>query len=144
MKFIKIFALCALFFGCKKEEPIGPFAVDYSVSITFKNKENQDLLDTATINHFKIINIRCFEQLADGGKDEISLENKISKFDSGYVICLQLDHEITYLELNKDITDTIKCEFETTATTECISKVWYNGVLMWQADGTGKYFTVVK
>lgn len=140
---IKIFALCALFFGCKKEDNVGPINFDFSVYISFINQDNKDLLDTATTNHFVISNISCFS-LINGEKSEFSLGNNISKVDSNYVMRLNLEHEVTYLELDKNITDTIKCEFDKTSTSESITKVWYNGILMWHADGTGRKFTIVK
>ena len=126
--------------------------VDEATIIGYKNVLGQDLLDTATQNHFSTDNIHVY-YLINGIKTEVNYPGLdyphnffISKDNSlnQNFLTIFLETDTTLLELNKNITDTITCVIEKSNSSMIVRKVWYNGILKWDNYDIAREFIIIK
>ena len=136
--------------GCKLESP-NEVVIDNKVDIYYSNSLGEDLLDTAGIAGFSEDSIHLYN-VVNGVKKEVSNRAnyphnffiyKNVDFNK-YVLRVFLEVDTTFLELNRNITDTITCIFNITDANFIIRKVWYNGNLKWEDYATIREFTIVK
>jgi hypothetical protein len=136
--------------SCKLESP-NEFVIDNHVDIYYINSRHEDLLDTAVIGSFTTDSIHLYNVIR-GVKKEVNnrvnyphnffvyMNEELQK----YVLRVFLEVDTTYLELNRNITDTITCRFEKSEDNFFIRKVWYNGNVKWDDNAVSREFTIMK
>lgn len=146
-----IYSLLAISFiiviGCSKI----PFTADTSVDISYSNSSGNDLLDSATTNHFVASDIHLYN-MVKGVKIEVNYPYDIPhnfliyKNDSlkRYFLRVFIETDTTLLELNQTTTDTLICSIEKSESTKIVRKVRYNGNLMWSDFGKPREFSIIK
>jgi hypothetical protein len=136
--------------ACKLESP-NQVVIDNKVDIYYINSRQDDLLDTAVIAAFAEDSIHLYNVVL-GVKEEVNnradyphnffiyKNEQFNKF--GLRVFLEVD--TTFLELNRNITDTITCLLDRSENNFIIRKVWYNGILKWEDYATSREFTIMK
>jgi hypothetical protein len=143
--------IAVLFAGsCKLESP-NEFVIDNKVGIYYINSRNEDLMDTAIIGSFTADSIHLYN-VVRGVKKEVNnradyphnfIIYKNEELQK-YVLRVFLEVDTTFLELNRNITDTIRCVFERSEDSFIIRKVWYNGNAKWDDYAVSREFTIMK
>jgi hypothetical protein len=145
-----IFILVIIAGGCKLESP-NEVIIDNSVDISYINNMHEDLLDTAVNAGFKADSIHLYN-VVNGVRNEVNNRAdypqnffiyKNEDFNK-FVLRVFLEVDTTFLELNRNITDTIVCAFNKSTYSFIIKKVWYNGNLKWSDYATSREFTIMK
>jgi hypothetical protein len=145
-----LFILFLLAGGCKLKSP-AEVIIDNNVNIYYINNLQEDLLDTAIRGCFTPDSIHLYN-VVHGIKKEV---NNRADYPHNFVVLRNediqknvlivfLEVDTTYLELNKNITDTIVCAFDRSEDRFIIRKVWYNGNLRWDNYAISREFTVSK
>jgi hypothetical protein len=136
--------------GCKLESP-NEVIIDNKVDIYYINSRHEDLLDTVVNGSFTADSIHLYNVLR-GVKKEVNnradyphnffiyKNEELQK----YVLRVFLEVDTTFLELNRNITDTITCVFERSVDNFIIRKVWYNGNVKWDDYAVSREFTIMK
>jgi len=149
---ILIFAM--IFLSCQEEEV--STNIDIVIEITVIDKSGNDLLNPSVENSFKEESIKIY-YLIDGVVEEVYYPNsdnpkgfRIYERDSIYRMGLspngnkKEEFPVTYIQWNETDTDTVKGSFLRGEGFLMCTKVWYNGVLMWEDYNTERRITVVK
>ncbi len=149
--------------SCEKNNNIG-IITSTGMRIFYMDNAGNDLLDTATINHYKFEDMRIFH-LINGEKvayyeSNLDAPRGIRLLDSAgtfrdtvmlSVIPYSGDGTesgefltTTFLQLSETDTDTIRCIIDMQENLNLLcTKVWYNDVLKWEW-GTRREFKIVK
>ena len=134
MKIILLITICLFVFSCTNEDktnyPEG-FVLDNDVWISVRDSKGRDLLNPSNENAFYQYNLRVFT-VREGKKVEILDENsyKIAKLDTAsYYLHLSCGYT-TYVEWNKNDTDTLVCTFQKTPNIFSLRSIEYNGKLV--------------
>jgi len=154
-----IFLLIAFtIFGCNKSKEVSNHDVyDIGFELSVFNSLNEDLLDTATANHYEAKKIKLFYEV-DGEVKEVYLTGMeyprnflIFKHENEYRIRIFMnstetsDKPITYIQWNEVDTDTIEATFEGSGANVRKRNVWFNGVEVWDwTSNEDGYFEVIK
>ena len=146
-----LFLISVLIAGsCKLESP-NEVVIDNKVDIYYINSQHEDLLDTSVIGSFTADSIHLYNVIM-GVKNEVNnradyphnffiYKNEELK---KYVLRVFLEVDTTFLELNRNITDTITCVFERSEGNFIIRKVWYNGYVRWDDYAVSREFIIMK
>lgn len=140
--------------GCKKNnKPETIVAVD--IAIVYKDNLGDNLLDSATPNHYSYANMSVF-YLENGVKEEYyngKMDDpkglKIAKDSTGaYFLGVLLnsfraENDTTLLQLSNTDMDTIVGTIDKSNGDIILKKVWYNGALEWEY-GAYPSITIVK
>ena len=136
--------------SCKLDSP-HQVLIDNKIDIYYSNSQHEDLLDSAVIGSFTTDSIHLYNVVM-GVKMEVNnradyphnffiyKNEELNK----YVLRVFLEVDTTFLELNRNITDTITCVFNKSEYNFIIRKVWYNGNLKWDDYATSREFTITK
>ncbi len=146
MKYILFVIAFVMFLGCEKDErSVEKPDAFYStvMEFAFKNKSGNDMLDPDTPEAFDHSLIETFI-MKSGSKEVITngSSNLFSKERGFYTLLLNLTNQTTYLKLSETTTDTIVTEIKSGSNFAYITKLWYNGELVYN-DETA-LITVVK
>lgn len=150
MKNIILILFVAFLFSCKREEGGSPSSRDTGVFITYKNANNQDLLDPNTLNAIKAEDIDIFllhndgqkKQILDGNKD-MQEGFKIVHSTNGNYMLLGMDPQVDaynsqnkatfYIKYKDGTEDTLVGEYNADRNKYIrLLKVWVNGVLKYE------------
>ena len=136
--------------SCKLDSP-NQVVIDNNVDIYYINNRQVDLMDTSVIGSFKTDSIHLYN-VVRGVKKEVN--NRVdyphnffiykNEELQKYVLRVFLEVDTTFLELNRNITDTITCSFERSENSLIIRKVWYNGNVKWDDFSVSREFTIMK
>ena len=123
------------------------------ISIAYKNKNSDDLLDTAIQGHFSADSIKVYN-LVKGIKKEVDYPNLdhphnffIYKSDSlkEYLLGVIFETDTTFLQLNQGNIDAITCIFDNSYGNKILRQLSYNYVLKWEEGLNRDYvITIVK
>ncbi|MBE0649268.1 MAG: hypothetical protein IH595_00355 [Bacteroidales bacterium] len=140
--------------SCKKVNKPEPI-VAVGINVAYKDNLGNNLLDSATPNHYSIANMHVF-YLENGVKEEYyngKMDNpkglKIFQDSTGeYVLGIGLnsfraENDTTLLQLSNTDIDTIVGTIDKSNGDIILKKVWYNGILKWEY-GTYPSITIVK
>ncbi len=116
------------------------YLVNVNIDFAFKDKEGNDLLDSANDKHYAYKDIAlCYEVKGkkikidkprmDHPNDQFMYKDEETKT---YHLRVFLEREVLFLQLNATTTDTIKCIIKKEKGSTKIEKVWYNGKLEWE------------
>lgn len=162
--------LVFIIFGtsCSKNDEYTPINIDTSILISVVDSQGADLLDHSTANHFSTPYIKIFHLI-----DEEKIEYKSSLYHERYtpgfrfyapnqlgfndntLFCLNAtdpsrteELPITYIQWSELDTDTIKCQFSRTEFSVFCTKVWCNGIEVWDVKNNNpndaRWFQIVK
>jgi hypothetical protein len=145
-----LFVLVIIAGGCKLE-PQNEVIIDNNVDIYYINTVQEDLLDTAVNGGFTADSIHLYN-IVKGVKNPVYNRTDYpqnffiykNEVFNKYVLRVFLEVDTTFLELNRNITDTIICAFDRSPNSLIIRKVWYNGNLKWADYATSREFTIMK
>lgn len=162
-----IFLIFTIFFSCSNDEENSQEKINLNmeVDLMLKNTSNEDLLNPATNEFFPFDEIKLY-YIINGVKQEVNDNNldlprnlELVNGNSGNVLAIftnslnnkliseqngiKIVENITYLELSKTSTDTIKTYAKMKRGNISITKVWYNDQLVWDAE-TGGLITIIK
>jgi hypothetical protein len=120
-------------------------------NISLKNSSGEDLLNPNNPNSYKESKIKTY-YLVNGEEKIAHTEEFIYEDGEGlYRLRIFLNDEgndefpITYIDWNETDRDTIKSEIYKTDNQTRVIKIWYNKVLMWDAENLhATEFTVIK
>lgn len=152
MKNLLFIILTLLVISCKKNKKIhGIREFNNHLELSFIDTNDLDLLDHTNPSAYNRNTIKLYH-LIDGEMKLISF-GAITTYTNG--ISFSCDRELctiaivlsdtTFLELSNQITDTIYREINERNGYNYISKIWYNGELIYDPENAGeKYFTIVK
>lgn len=141
--------------GCKKKiENTGVF-VDTRVNVVYKDSLGNNLLDSATPNHYSIANMHVF-YLENGVKEEYYngksdapkglwiTKDATGQYVLGFNFCGHAvnNTDTNFLQLSTTDIDTLVGTFDTYSNGVVLKKAWYNGTL-WKL-GAGPNFTIIK
>jgi len=173
MRTLLIILAITTLFGCEEEnENMDGFNLANQIYISYKNVDRQNLFDNLTEGSFSIEAMKLFYLVNDEpievtiengynmGSIELTSDNILEVFtnpSSSNIIEETSEYDIVeniaYLELSETDTDTIKTHSlsknlsHSTATGNCcyfvVSKVWYNGELVWEIE-TGGVIEIMK
>jgi len=155
MKPVTLMLISAMIFlSCQEEK--NSTNIDTHIEIAVVDKNGNDLLNPSAENSFKEENIKIY-YLINGVVEEVFYPNldyprcfRIYERDGIYRMRLSPngnekdEFPVTYIKWNETDTDTVKCNFSRGDNSLICTKVWYNGVLMWEAYATDRCITVVK
>jgi hypothetical protein len=125
-----------------KEQPKtkAAYYVNVNIDIVYKDKEGNDLLDTANATHYDDKDITLYYE--ENGKkvkiDKPRMDYPNDRFiykdeeTKVYHLRIFLEKEVVLVQLNATTTDTIKCIIKKEKGSTRITKVWYNGKLEWE------------
>lgn len=145
-------------FACNKpNEMIKQDNLDTVFEFSVFNSQNEDLLDTATTNHYDKSEIKLFYEI-DGTLKEVYDPTMdyprnfiIYKHENEYRIRVFLnytatsDRPITYIQWNKYDNDTIKAFYERNNNSVLKRKIWLNGIEIWNWTTNGnEYYKILK
>jgi hypothetical protein len=114
--------------------------VNINIDIAYKDKAGNDLLDSGNTIHFSTKGITIYNM-------EKGVKVKVNKpkmdYPNNYFIYRDdvtgsnhlrvfLETETVLIQLNQATTDTIKCGIKKTKGNTHLTKVWYNGKLIWK------------
>lgn len=157
MKGLMIVLILIITTNCSQDgDKDGPFIKDNGVTLTFTNKNGEDLLNPKTPNHFNFEEMRLY-YLIDGVKTEVydplmdhprglglvtettpcrlsigtydGLEGAVNTDEEG----ITTGYSFAYLEINNQMVDTIKTKWITNGFYFYNTETWYNGTLI--SDG---------
>jgi len=147
-------SLVMVLLSCQKEE--NSVFLDGGIEITVIDNNGNDLLNPSAENSFKEESIKIY-YLIDGVVEEVYHPTAdyprnffIYERDGIYRMALSLngnekdEFPVTYIQWNETDTDTVKGSFLRGEGFLMCTKVWYNGVLMWEDYNTERRITVVK
>jgi len=143
--------------GCEEDnENMNGFNLENQILLNLKNSDGLNLLDTSTENSynnesmklFYLVNDEPIEVTIENGFNMGSLEltsDKLLKIftnpSSSNIIEETSEYNvvenIAYLQLSPTDTDTIKTHSKTSPNYFLVSKVWYNGALVWERENGG-------
>jgi len=156
MKTLITILFLLIIFSCSDndDEPVCCFVLNNGVKFNILNQQGEDLLNDSTPEYFPVEEMTLYYLINDekieaqhmlGGleNDGIGLSTDSNPY---YLSCLSniydgdltIDEEtgigtgisITYLQLNNQVTDTIKTEWESKEDKYIVNKkIWYNGEL---------------
>ena len=114
--------------------------VNINIDIAYKDKAGNDLLDSGNTVHFStkditVYNIEKGEKIkVNKPKMDYPNNHFIYQDDATSTNFLRvfLEAEEVLIQLNATTTDTIKCEIKKTKGNTHLTKVWYNGKLVWE------------
>ncbi|MGD0341308.1 MAG: hypothetical protein ABSA76_06345 [Bacteroidales bacterium] len=118
--------------------------VETDVDIGYKNNIGEDLLDTATQNHFSVSSIHVYNVVKDIKNENHDLIVYNNESLNQYFLKVFLEFDTTLLKLNELDTDTITCVIDRSHHDTIIRKVWYNGILKWDDRRVPRSFTILK
>lgn len=124
--------------------------VDENTIIYYYDNSGKNLLDSSTYNHFWTDSIHVFE-VTNGVKTEVNNSKMeiphnfrvLQDSLKNYYLDIFFDTDTTFLQLNKNIIDTVIVKFYKASGLIRLDKIWYNGVLVWQWN-TFREFSIVK
>ena len=133
--------------------------IDLDIQLSFVNADDEDLLDTNLENSIRSDEINLY-YLINGQKVRV-IDNQIDRsenFNVSYseyfkknVLHLVVSHHldennqsITFLELNQNDTDTIKCSIIERGNVTFINTVWYNDQLIITNQQDGDHAVIKK
>ncbi len=136
--------------GCNNQEDnkeeLDCLNLDTLVYFNFKNSEGQNLFEKATKNSYDIKNVKQFDVNSEGKKiihftPELSSKKNLIVHTSPYKFKIiekkteeDIVESITYLQLSETVTDTIKTYSRVGKCYFIVSKLWYNGKLVWSEE----------
>lgn len=139
--------------GCSKDKDVENCCTIISLhaNISLKNTDGEDLLNPENPNGYKERDIKTYHlingvQKRAGQYDQFYADNE-GIFRYSVIVNYEGNDEypITYIDWNETDRDTIKSEIYQTSNQIRVIKIWYNGVLMWDAEDLGpEQFTIVK
>jgi hypothetical protein len=137
--------------GSCKLETQNQVIIDNNVDIYYINSGQEDLLDTAVNGSFTADSIHLYNVVRGVKKEVINRADYPHNFViykneelQKYVLRVFLEVDTTFLELNRNITDTIDCVFERSENSLIIRKVRYNGNVKWDNSAVSREFTIMK
>ncbi|MBS3993084.1 MAG: hypothetical protein KGZ87_05150 [Bacteroidetes bacterium] len=159
---LMILAFTVLVACSNDDENMNGFNLENQVYLSIKNSDGQNLLDASTENSFNINAIRLY-YLIDNEPVEVTIENgynmgsteltsdKLLKVftnpSSSNIIEKTSEYDvvenIAYLALSETEIDTIKTYSKSGQNYFLVSKVWYNGELVWERE-TGGVIEIIK
>ncbi|MHB8258841.1 MAG: hypothetical protein ACYDCN_04305 [Bacteroidia bacterium] len=116
------------------------YYVNINIDIAYKDKDGNDLLDSANATHYSAKDITLY-YLEKGEKIKINkphmdYPNNHFMFKDNTtntnLLRVFLEKETVLIQLNATTTDTIKCKIKKEKGSTQIEKVWYNGKLEWE------------
>lgn len=160
MKKLSIILIITSFFNCSEPNQVNYDSnIDIGVTFSVFNSENKDLLNPKNTNHINTSRIRLFYDV-NGKKKEIYNPNmdspksfRIYKHENEYRIAISLNYTktsnkaTTYIEWNKDDTDTIKASYEKDQSMSIIMQdtIWLNGKQIWKrSDNVAPHIVLIK
>ena len=156
-KLVIIIAVFTLF-GCNKStEMTEQFNYDNGIEFSVFDANNEDLLDTATANHYDVAEIKLF-YVINGKTEEVYNQNmdyprnyKIYKHENEYRIRVFMNHTetsekpVTYIQWNNNDNDTIEVTYERTSNSVMKSKIWLNEKQIWDRSlDQEEYYLLIK
>lgn len=152
IKKVSVFLLCFFVFGKVFAQKPG-FVKNTNIDIVYKDKNGNDMLDSNNAVHFSAKDITIYN-LAKGEKVKVNKPKMdypnnhfIYKDDSTGTNHLRvfLETKETLIQLSPTVTDTIKCIIKKTKNGLQLSKVWYNGKLVWHfSANASQVITITK
>lgn len=129
--------------------------VDTEISIRYLNQLGDNLLmlengiDFSQIKIYHKINnvwVEYFEANQDYPKGIRIIERENGKYLSllPSVVFVEGNYSETKIEFSAEDADIIKTEVNINGSNTTVTKVWYNGVLKWEAYATERMFDIIK
>lgn len=160
-RIVTLFLIIATVVSCSTDDSIDPpnAFVDLAFSFRMQNKLGEDLLNPMNMNSYKHEDISLFYIISDNQKMNLSLESDDKLIDSYkeggkeiYHINIRQLHQTgdvnrmeVYLSLSKSEVDKIEMEvIRPDNNTIRKSKIWYNGVLIWDVNENNGNLTIEK
>ena len=151
-----LFAISTL--ACsKKDEPIQSDIIDTSMEFSIFNSDNEDMLDTVTVNHIDESEIKLFYEV-NGEINTVYYVGsdypkgfKIYRHENEYRIKISMNSDessektITYIQWSENDSDTLEAIFERPGNSILKRYVWLNDLEVWNwtlnDDG---YYKIIK
>jgi hypothetical protein len=122
----------------KAQKPV--YFKNTNIDIVYVDKVGNDLLDSGNTVHFSAKDITVYN-IEKGEKVKVN-KPKMDYPNNHFIfrdeatgknhLRVFLEAETVLLQLNTTTTDTIKCKIKKAKGSTHITKVWYNGKLVWQ------------
>ena len=157
LKKISFLLLSFLFIGkmyAQKTMKTKPTAyVNINIDIAYKDKVGNDLLDSTKKVHFSTKDITIYNM--ENGK-KVKVDKPKMDYPNNHFMYIDdatganhlrvfLEAETVLIKLNATTTDTIKSEIKKTKGNTHLTKVWYNGKLVWElGKDVSQVITIIK
>ena len=143
-----------MFSACKKSNDISGINVDVSMDISYVDQNGNDLLRPSTPNAYDVSRF-CLEYYHQGKLETYYKSNYDAKYGVTQVFHIPSSQylavrifppaDTTYLKLSNGDVDTILNPRAGGRTSPRITKVWYNGKLVWdEINKTSRYIVIKK
>jgi hypothetical protein len=127
--------------------------VNINIDIAYKDKAGNDLLDSSNKPHFSTQDITIYNiekgEKVKVNKPKMDYPNNHFMYrddaTSTNLLRVFLEAEEVLIQLNSVVTDTIKCAIKKTKGNTHLTKVWYNGKLVWEfGKDVSQVITIIK
>lgn len=127
--------------------------ININIDIAYKDKAGNDLLDSTKKVHFSSKDITIYN--VENGK-KVNVDKPKMDYPNNHFMYRDdatganhlrvfLEAETVLVQLNSNTTDTIKSEIKKTKGNTHLTKVWYNGKLVWEfGKDVSQVITIIK
>ncbi|MDA3780794.1 MAG: hypothetical protein PF487_11340 [Bacteroidales bacterium] len=155
MKYLFFILSIMFFLSCNKDDS-EQFIIDTAINISVKDAEGNDLLNSNSSNS---LNQNVFKVIYEINGEQIEINDENLDYPKGFFVyqheneyrirvfpntAKNTSYPITYIQWSEIDTDTLKCEIDSTESSEICKKVWLNNELVWQAYDTERFFEIMK